>query len=398
MRVTYALLLPSLLAAVPARAQDISGKVVDKFNNPLADARVCVKGSATQCALTGADGAFRLTAGSAGSLPAFRAIGFSLERSRGGHVLVSPRAARVRLEWRDLEGRALVSARMADLVPGSNPLVLPSTLPHAGLAFLHASGPGLSVTWMGLWGAAAADAGPGDGAEAGPSLSALAKSAAAPVLEATKSGYGVRTYAPDKDVETTGVVIMLPGAGEVALFDGKTLDGWKGNMANWSFRSGAIHGQGAGGNQLITDGDYSSFRLFIRFRNISGKSHLGILFWGKRQFGYQGSDATCVMPHDGGQWDYHSTGGGGVGHQSPPEKAKSIVQTEWHYTELLANREAKTFQMATNGIWMINHNYSLSTLHGPIGLQLHDGTVEFESKDIFIEVDPKEPGKLLTLK
>lgn len=398
MRVTRVLLLPALIVAVGARAQDISGKVVDKLYNPVPQASVCVKGSATQCALTGADGAFRLTPGSSALSAAFKALGFSLERSRGGFALVSPRAVRVTLEWRDLQGRRLAPARRLDLLAGPNPIALPSALPAASLAFLQVGGSGFSATWKGIWRDRAADAASHAAVPSGPSsLPALAKSGAAPVLEATKAGFGIRTYAPDNDVET-GVQIMLPAEGEVALFDGKTLDGWKGNMATWSLKAAAIHGKGSGGQQFITDGDYGNFRLFIRFRNISGASHLGILFWGKRQFGYQRSDATCVMPHDGGQWDYHSAGGGGGGHQSPPEKAKTIVQTEWHYTELLANRDARTFQMATNGIWMINHKYFLSTLNGPIGLQLHDGTVEFEAKDIFIEANPKEPGKLLTLK
>jgi hypothetical protein len=369
--------------------------VVDKLLAPVVGAKVCVKGSATHCVLSGPDGAFHLTPGSVASKETrlgFRALGYSLDRSEAGFDLMAPRPGRALLEWRDVKGLRLGPVHARELRVGSNPLAAPDDRPESGIVLLRVLTEGMTLTWKSVWGSSSGPVG---------SLSedrpmALSK-AAAPVLEATKAGYGARAYPAERETET-GVQIMLPAEGEVALFDGRSLDGWKGNMANWTFREGAIRGKGAGGNQLITDGDYSSFRFFARFRNISGRSHLGILFWGKRQFGYQGSDATCVMPHDGGQWDYHTSGGGGVPHQSPPEKARSIVQTEWHYTELLADRNAKTFQMATNGIWMINHKYALSTLHGPIGLQLHDSQVEFEAKDIFVEVDPKQPGKLLTVK
>jgi hypothetical protein len=49
---------------------------------------------------------------------------------------------------------------------------------------------------------------------------------------------------------------------------------------------------------------------------------------------------------------------------------------------------------------MINHhnNPALTLWNGPIGFQIHDGTIECEHKDIFVEANPKQPDKLLYLK
>jgi hypothetical protein len=379
-------LLPFVLAG-QGLALDISGKVVDKFEKTLAGARVCVQGG-QPCAVSGADGTFRLT-GSAGVHGAsFQGLGFALELKGAKLSLTSPRAADAVVEWRDASGRALAPDQRVALAQGINSFALPASLPRLGLVFVRVRGAGFSVAWKGILDGASGEA-------RHQALAAFAKVASAPMLEATMDGMGSRTYKPAAETETN-VVIMLPRVNEISIFDG-TMKGWGGNMANWQIKNGNIYGKGSGGQQLITDGNYGNFRLFIRFRSFNGQSHLGILFWGKRQFGYQGSDAHCVMPHDGGQWDYHSSGGGGVPHQSPPPKAKSIDQKLWHLTELVASRDNKTFQMATNGIWMINHKYSLSTLEGPIGLQLHDGTVEFEAKDVFVEVNPANPEKLLSV-
>src|SRR5689334_7193546 len=66
------------------------------------------------------------------------------------------------------------------------------------------------------------------------------------------------------------------------LFDGKTLNGWRGNPEIWSVRDEAIHGITEHGGQLIlTAGDYSDFRLIIQSRLLSEQNHLGVCFWGE---------------------------------------------------------------------------------------------------------------------
>lgn len=387
--------LVSLAACLPAAAQNIAGKVVDKMLKPVADAKVCVQGTAV-CTMSGADGAFHLTSGSGVSSPAFQAAGFSLEYRRGALALVSPRAAAAAVEWLDARGRLLAPVSALWLAAGGNTLALPA-LPQSDLVFLRVRGEGFTVTWKGLL------QGSYPGPSASPEVAALAKAAAAPVLEATKPGMGSRVYNASQETET-GVEIMLPNEGEVAIFDNKTMAGWKGRTDTWSIKDNALHGMGTR-SAILSDGDYDNFRLFVRSRNVNNKSHMGICFWGQRDPAFGFGQCTLVMPHDGGQWDYHNgaPNGGGVAHQSPPPKATGSqvpVQTEFYYTELLVDMAKKTIKMESNGVFMIDHHNdpSLTLWKGPIGFQIHDNTIECEHKDIFVEANPKEADKLLYLK
>jgi hypothetical protein len=66
----------------------------------------------------------------------------------------------------------------------------------------------------------------------------------------------------------------------IRLFDGATLKGWSGSPDIWSVKDGAIHGVSEHGGQLIlTDGDFSDFRLILKSRLRSEKNHLGVCFW-----------------------------------------------------------------------------------------------------------------------
>src|SRR2546430_2583645 len=99
-----------------------------------------------------------------------------------------------------------------------------------------------------------------------------------------------------------------PAAGtHLTLFDGKTLKGWSGNPAVWSVKDDAIHGivDKGGGQLIVTDGDYSDFRLILKSRLVSEKNHLGVCFWGARAKEWKYGDCILVIPPTGGMWDYH---------------------------------------------------------------------------------------------
>lgn len=77
----------------------------------------------------------------------------------------------------------------------------------------------------------------------------------------------------------------LPQGGWIHLFDGKTLDGWRGfrnqPITAWSVDKGTIHCnghiKGAPAVDLITDGEYASFILELQWK-ISPQSNSGIMF------------------------------------------------------------------------------------------------------------------------
>src|SRR4051812_1446900 len=71
----------------------------------------------------------------------------------------------------------------------------------------------------------------------------------------------------------------------ITLFDGKTLDGWAGQFRYWSVKDGVIVGKSTRpvpvSTYLLTDRNYSDFRLTARVKLAESEMHSGIAFWGR---------------------------------------------------------------------------------------------------------------------
>ena len=186
------------------------------------------------------------------------------------------------------------------------------------------------------------------------------------------------------------------GGGPKSLFDGQTLRGWKGAEI-WTVKDGALDftGNAGRGTLLITDSDYSDFRLILQSRLVSEKNHLGVCFWGKRtsDFGY--GECILVIPPSGGMWDYHP------GKKGPPRQKLADPKFDphvWHRSEILAKRSTGEVRMAVNGVEILRYKDEDPgrLQHGPIGLQAHAGESQVQYKDITVEVNPRE-DRLLTV-
>jgi hypothetical protein len=181
------------------------------------------------------------------------------------------------------------------------------------------------------------------------------------------------------------------------LFDGASLAGWNGNPQIWSVKEGAIHGLVEKGGQLIvTDGDYTDFRLILKSRLVSEKNHLGVCFWGERKPDWGYGQCILVIPPSGGMWDYHP------GKKGPPREKLPHPDFDphvWHETEILAHMGTGIIRMAVNGVEVTRYKDEDPTRlrRGPIGLQIHAGASEVEYKELELEVDPHE-DRLLTVK
>ena len=182
------------------------------------------------------------------------------------------------------------------------------------------------------------------------------------------------------------------------LFDGVTLKGWNGDPTIWSVKDGAIHGGSEKGNQLIlSDGEYSDFRLILKSRLLSASNHLGVCFWGERETDWGYGECILVIPPTGHFWDYHP----GMSDDPAYEKFAhpDFDPHVWHETEILARRGTGVVRVAVNGVELTRYTDKdpARLKQGPIGLQVHSGTSEVEYKDIAIEIDPKE-NQLVTVK
>lgn len=211
--------IPVVLAAlVPAHALNVTGRVLTKVGTPIAGAQVCIKSSTGSCVATGAQGEFNLSGAIAVRPVGHAGSRFSLSR-RGGSLRVESNAAvSVRLEWLSADGRTRWAVSDQQLAAGSNPVALPTGLPHAGLCIVRLSGPAETLAWKVML-ASGPVASTGAAASAAPRVAALSKAAAA-LLEISKTGYRPRIYQPSSDTDTAATILMSEIADTGLAFSG----------------------------------------------------------------------------------------------------------------------------------------------------------------------------------
>jgi len=201
--------------------------------------------------------------------------------------------------------------------------------------------------------------------------------------------------------------IVAPRSGPnetIRLFDGTSLNGWAGHFKHWSVDNGEIVGKNTApvpvSTYLLTEKNYTDFRLTAKVKLVESEMHSGIAFWG-RVATEQGDPATyaghlVMFPSGWGMYDLY--GRNGLPVDGGPAK-KVGKQHDWNDLEILAlgNR----VQVAVNGVpvvdWRDPEPNRIKA--GPIGLQLHANKVpqEVRFKDLVIETFPKEQ-RLLTAK
>jgi hypothetical protein len=213
MRRRLAILLLLALGAAPARALDVSGNVVDKLEEPIAGASVCLENVPSHCVTTDADGAFRITDASSLEKAPPRPS-FTLEL-RGTRLLIgSPVAGNATVAWFDCRGRSLAPLRRIHLRPGPNPLDPPEASPGGGLHLLRVSAEGRSAMWKtvlldGRGRSGSARDGRAREARADGRVSALSKTAIASTdLIVTKEGYRRAEYRPQSETETGATIVL----------------------------------------------------------------------------------------------------------------------------------------------------------------------------------------------
>lgn len=365
-------------------ALDVSGRVMDKAERPLAGAKVCFQSNPSKCALSAADGSFRVN--EASGLAAGNRPRFSLS-VRGFHAtLQAPAAAAARIEWFDAAGRVLAPSRTLALKAGANRFALPR---FSGLGFLRVSGQGFSQTLPAALGESAP-------VEAAIPFATAAKTAAArPLLVASKEGYRDNLYAPVADPDT-GAKVFLAGAGDSVLFNGTDLEGWSGRAGLWSVEDASLTGSigSGGGTLLLSQGDYASFRILGTARMKVSNDHLGVCIWGAREANHGYGKCIVFVPPSGSIWDY-------LTNKDIRTLSYKFPKPAWNHFEIVAHLPTGEVAMAVNGMALPLYKDSDPSRRkrGPIGLQLHSWsslhTVQY--KDLVVEVDPAD-RKLITVK
>ena len=191
---------------------------------------------------------------------------------------------------------------------------------------------------------------------------------------------------------------------EVSLFDGKTLDGWKGKADLWSVKDGAIVGSTApkgirGNTFLVSEKSYANYILKLKFR-FNGKGNSGIQFRSKQvgkpeDYVISGYQADIGKGYHGSLYDEKRRG---MLHAAKNDWAKLFKRflhldgKRWNSYEIRAIGNDITLSL--NGLVTTRYTEKDAKIDrsGLIALQLHGGgPMEISFKDIRIEeIQPKK--------
>ena len=167
---------------------------------------------------------------------------------------------------------------------------------------------------------------------------------------------------------------------DVTLFDGKTFDGWEGNLKVFRIEDGAIVGgslkKGLRHNQfLCTKKEYGDFELRLKVRLVGKNVNAGVQIRSKRA--PKGSEVIGYQADLGGSWWgklYDESRRRKMLAGKPfKEIAKSVKTRDWN--EYVIRCEGKRLQFSLNGVKTVDYTEPDDKIEqkGIIGLQIHSG-------------------------
>jgi hypothetical protein len=182
----------------------------------------------------------------------------------------------------------------------------------------------------------------------------------------------------------------------------------KGSDVGWEVKDGVIASTGAGRGTLYTTGDYGHFRLTFLMRHVSGKpDHQAcVLIFCTRPNGEKPLDALGGIQFqvpNGGHWDYRPRHNNGGGKEFTNMLKPKFDVHDWSRIEIVADAATGVAKMAvaqplgTNAVEVLDFSDPTAGKVGPIALQMHNGGLFDEYKDIKIEVNPSG-DELLSVK
>jgi len=192
-------------------------------------------------------------------------------------------------------------------------------------------------------------------------------------------------------------------AGFEKLFNGKDLSGWKvnegGNMDKWGAADGILFTNGGGGGWLMTEKEYADFELRLEFK-LPKAGNSGVALRAARK-GAPHLDAGMEIQILDDPWylDEKNYKGlkqtqrtGSIYGVVPPSKDALKPVGEWNAYRIIAKGRQITIEL--NGTKIVDANLDdykekakehtgMLREKGHIGLQSHDGRVEF--RNIFVK-------------
>ena len=192
-----------------------------------------------------------------------------------------------------------------------------------------------------------------------------------------------------------------PEPGFVPLFNGKDLTGWKvinGKMERWGAENGLMFVQGGGGGWLMTEKEFSDFEVRLEYKMPpAGNSGVAIRSPLAGDPAYSGMEIQ-LLDDNAKQyeklqaWQYTGSIYGVV----PP--SKRVVKPAGEWNEIAITAKGRQITVVLNGAKIVDANLDdhkdrvqedkekklpahpgIARPSGHVGLQSHDGRVEFRN-------------------
>jgi hypothetical protein len=172
-------------------------------------------------------------------------------------------------------------------------------------------------------------------------------------------------------------------AGEaMAIFDGKTLNGWEGNTNYWRVENGSIVAGWIERKQplndfLATRREFGNFELRLQYKleGTNGFVNGGVQFWSQRvpnNFEVSGYQADLGADTDGNLYD-ESRRNRNVAEAKKETRQKALKLGDWNDYRIRA--EGAHIQLWLNGVKTVDYVEADASIpqRGIIALQIHGG-------------------------
>ena len=184
----------------------------------------------------------------------------------------------------------------------------------------------------------------------------------------------------------------VPGPGFEQLFNGKDLTGWKvnegGKFEKWGAADGLLYVDGGSGGWLMTENEYADFDLRLEYKMPKhGNSGVALRSPMRGDPAYVGMEIQLL---DDRNWSNlrPTQFTGSIYDVVPPSEHVTKPFGEWNKMRIVAQGRHVTVEL--NGIKIVDANLDdykdKTTKHpgllrekGHLGLQSHDGRVEFRN-------------------
>jgi hypothetical protein len=177
------------------------------------------------------------------------------------------------------------------------------------------------------------------------------------------------------------------------LFNGKDLTGWKvhaGNMKAWGVDKGLLYVQGGGGGWLMTEKEYGDFELRLEYK-VPPNGNSGVALRAPLQGdpAYQGMEIQILDDYGPGYKNLRPAQyTGSIYDVVPPAKRVTKPAGEWNRMRIVA--KGRQVSVEINGTQVVDADLDQYKEHakkhpgllrdkGHLGLQSHDGRVEFRN-------------------